>query len=85
MATMAQAIREAFEDGDGALSREAIRRFVESRYPGEWQPTTLSAHLYARAINPTRPPPGRAPHRFRIWRFGAIAFSPASKTEACSG
>ena len=51
MATMAQAIKEAFGSGDGALSREAIRQFVESRYPGEWQPTTLNAHLYARAIN----------------------------------
>ncbi len=51
MATMAQAIKEAFEEGDGILSREAIRQFVESRYPGKWQPTTLSAHLYARAIN----------------------------------
>ena len=51
MATMAQAIKEALEDGNGALSREAIRQFVESRYPGEWQPATLNAHLYARAIN----------------------------------
>ena len=51
MATMSQAIKEAFEEGGGALTREAIRQSVESRYPGEWQPATLRAHLYARAIN----------------------------------
>lgn len=51
MATMSQAIKEAFEEGAGPLSREAIRQSVESRYPGEWQPGTLTAHLYACAIN----------------------------------
>ena len=35
----------------GALSKEAIKQSVESNYPGKWQPTTLSAHLYACAIN----------------------------------
>ena len=34
MATMSQAIKEAFEESGGALSREAIKRSVESRYPG---------------------------------------------------
>ena len=51
MATMSQAIKEAFGESGGALSREAIKQFVESRYPGKWQPGTLSAHLYACAIN----------------------------------
>ena len=51
MATMSQAIKEAFRESGGALSREAIKQSVESRYPGEWQPATLRAHLYARAIN----------------------------------
>ena len=51
MATMAQAIKEALAESGGALSREAIKRFVESRYPGKWQPTTLRAHLYGRVIN----------------------------------
>ena len=51
MATMSQAIKEAFGESGGALSREAITQSVESRYPGEWQPATLRAHLYACAIN----------------------------------
>ena len=32
MATMSQAIKEAFGESGGALSREAIKQFVESRY-----------------------------------------------------
>lgn len=51
MATMAQAIKEALGESGGALSREAIRQSVESRYPGQWQPATLNAHLYACAVN----------------------------------
>ena len=51
MATMSQALKEAIEEGAGPLSRDAIRQSVESRYPGKWQPGTLSAHLYACAIN----------------------------------
>ena len=35
MATMSQAIKEAFGESGGALSREAIKRSVESRYPGQ--------------------------------------------------
>lgn len=54
MATMAQAIKEAFAERGGALSREAIKQSVESRYPGEWQPATLRAHLYACAVNNPR-------------------------------
>ena len=51
MVTMSQAIKEAFGESGGTLSREAIKQSVESRYSGKWQPTTLSAHLYACAIN----------------------------------
>ena len=51
MATMSQAIKEAFGESGGPLSREAIKQSVESRYPGKWQPATLRAHLYACAIN----------------------------------
>ena len=51
MATMKQAIKEAFEQSEGALSKEVIRQFVDERYPGIWQPSTLTAHLYACAIN----------------------------------
>ena len=54
MATMSQAIREAFGGGGDALSREAIKQSVESSYPGEWRPATLRAHLYACAINNPR-------------------------------
>ena len=51
MATMSQAIKEAFGESGGALSRKAIKQSVESSYPEKWQPATLSAHLYACAIN----------------------------------
>ena len=43
MATMKQAIKEAFEQSEGALSKEVIRQFVDERYPGIWQPSTLTA------------------------------------------
>ena len=49
--TMSRAIKEAFGESGGTLSKEAIKQSVESRYPGKWRPTTLSAHLYACAIN----------------------------------
>ena len=51
MATMKQAIKEAFEQSESALSKEVIRQFVDERYPGIWQPSTLTVHLYACAIN----------------------------------
>ena len=51
MTTMSQAIKEAFGESGGTLSRGTIKQSVESRYPGEWQPATLRAHLYACAIN----------------------------------
>ena len=36
MATMKQAIKEAFEQSEGALSKEVIRQLVDERYPGIW-------------------------------------------------
>ena len=48
---MSQAIKAAFGESGGALTREAIKQSLESRYPGQWRPTTLNAHLYACAIN----------------------------------
>ena len=54
MPTMSQAIKEAFAESGVPLSREAIKQSVESRYPGEWRPATLRAHLYACAINNPR-------------------------------
>ena len=33
------------------MSKEVIRQFVDERYPGIWQPSTLTAHLYVCAIN----------------------------------
>lgn len=51
MATMAQAIREAIELAGRALTRDEIRQFVAERYPEQWQPATLTAHLYGCAIN----------------------------------
>ncbi len=51
MVTMSRAIKEAFEESGGALSREAIKQFVESHYPGNWKPGTLNGHLYGCAIN----------------------------------
>ena len=51
MMTMSRAIKEAFGESGGTLSKEAIKQSVESRYPGKWRPTTLSVHLYACAIN----------------------------------
>ena len=53
MATMSQAIKEAFGE-ERRLSREAIKQSVESRHPGKWKPATLRAHLYACAINNRR-------------------------------
>ena len=49
MTTKSQAVKEAFGESGGALSREAIKQSVESRYPGQWKGVTL--HLYARTIN----------------------------------
>ena len=51
MTTMAQAIRNFVEQSDTAVSSDAIRTAVTSKYPGQWQPTTLQAHLYGCVVN----------------------------------
>ena len=51
MPTMSEAIREAFEQHPGPLSREDLRQFINDHYTGTWQAATFTAHLYACAIN----------------------------------
>lgn len=51
MPTLYEAIKEAVEQSGGKSSREDIRRYVDRTYPGKWQPSALTAHLYACAIN----------------------------------
>lgn len=51
MPTMADAISEALRSGGGRMRRADIKSYIEDRYPGEWQPSTLVAHLYACAVN----------------------------------
>ena len=51
MPTMSEAIQEALKARGGKASREQIRDYVAQKYPDEWQPTTLTAHLYACAVN----------------------------------
>ena len=49
--TMAGAIREALIGVGGRATREQLRTSVETRYPGQWRPNTLTAHLYACCVN----------------------------------
>jgi len=51
MTTMAQAIRQFVETAGGPVTAEQVRRHIETNYPGQWQPRTLQAHMYACAIN----------------------------------
>ncbi|MFJ7007668.1 endonuclease NucS domain-containing protein [Pseudomonas putida] len=51
MTTMAGAIRTLFEQASGGVSRHQIKDFIDTNYPGQWTPGTLSAHLYACAVN----------------------------------
>jgi hypothetical protein len=51
---MATAIREALAASNGSATKEQIRAFINKQYPGEWQDTTLTAHLYACAVNQPR-------------------------------
>jgi RecB family endonuclease NucS len=51
MATMADAIRDAFRTVGSRLKRSDIRHYVESHHANEWEPSTLTAHLYACAVN----------------------------------
>jgi len=49
--TMAEAIREALTQLGGHGSRDQLRDTVSKRYPSQWKPSTLTAHLYACCVN----------------------------------
>jgi hypothetical protein len=49
--TMADAIREASRTVGSRLSRREIKEYIDSHHANEWEPTTLTAHLYACAVN----------------------------------
>ncbi len=51
MTTMARAIRSFVDAAGGPVTSEQIRRHIESKYAGQWQPRTLQAHLYACSVN----------------------------------
>ena len=51
---MATAIREAVTAAGGRATRDQIRTYVNTAYPDQWQPSTLTAHLYACAVNNSR-------------------------------
>ncbi len=51
MPTMADAIREAFTAKGPQLTRREIKEYIESHHANEWEPSTLTAHLYACAVN----------------------------------
>jgi RecB family endonuclease NucS len=48
---MADAIRDALNAAGRRLSRHEIKDYIESHHANEWEPSTLTAHLYACAIN----------------------------------
>jgi len=48
---MADAIREALKAAGGRLSRREIKDYIESHHANEWEPSTLTAHMYACAVN----------------------------------
>ncbi|MDP9517749.1 endonuclease NucS domain-containing protein [Pseudomonas protegens] len=51
MTTMAGAIRSFVEQAAGGVNRKQIKDHIDTNYPGQWTPGTLSAHLYACAVN----------------------------------
>lgn len=51
MTTMRQAIRTFVEAADRPVTSEEIRRHIEAEYAGQWQPSTLQAHLYGCVVN----------------------------------
>ena len=51
MTTMARAIRAFVTEAGTPVTSEQVRNHIETRYPDEWQPATLQAHLYACRIN----------------------------------
>lgn len=48
---MADAIREAFRTSAGRMTRREIKDHIDSHHANEWEPSTLTAHLYACAVN----------------------------------
>jgi hypothetical protein len=48
---MVDAIRQAFQSAGGPLTRADIKAYIDAHYPGEWQPSTLGAHLYGCVVN----------------------------------
>src|SRR5215510_14376324 len=48
---MADAIRDALKAAGGRLRRREIKDDIDSHHANEWEPSTLTAHLYACAIN----------------------------------
>ncbi|MBB6050433.1 endonuclease NucS domain-containing protein [Armatimonas rosea] len=48
---MSQAIRAYVEAQGGKVTAEAVTRHINTEYPGRWRPGTLTAHLYACAVN----------------------------------
>lgn len=51
MSTMANAIRESLQDAPTGATRNQIKEYVETHFPGQWRPGTLTAHLYGCQIN----------------------------------
>jgi len=51
MTTMAQAIRDFVQSADDQVTADQIKHHIESEYPGQWKANTLTAHLYACAVN----------------------------------
>lgn len=51
MTTMAGALRSFVEQATGGVTKKQIKDHIESSYPGKWTPGTLTAHLYACAVN----------------------------------
>jgi hypothetical protein len=48
---MAGALRSFVEQATGGVTKKQIKNHIESSYPGKWTPGTLTAHLYACAVN----------------------------------
>lgn len=50
MPTIAQAVKE-YVESVGSATSEQIKREINSKYPGQWKPAALQAHLYACVVN----------------------------------
>lgn len=54
MTTMAQAVRDFVSAADSPVSADQVRAHINATYPGKWQPSTLTAHMYACSVNRPR-------------------------------